>query len=51
MDLKPSVNELLNAFINKDEVERFLKTPVQIREFFDHFKLILKKYHVIQNLE
>lgn len=28
MDLKPTVEELLDTFLNKEEVEKILRTPV-----------------------
>jgi hypothetical protein len=28
MDLKPSMEELLDVFFNKEEVEKLVKTPV-----------------------
>jgi hypothetical protein len=33
MDLKPTMEELLNTFINKEEVEKIVKTPVNLELF------------------
>ena len=30
MDLKPSLEELLDVFFNKEEVEKIVRTPVNI---------------------
>jgi len=35
MDLKPSLDELLDCFLNKEDVEKIVKAPVCLRkEFF-----------------
>jgi hypothetical protein len=33
MDIKPSLAELLDTFLNKDEVEKLIKSPVILNEF------------------
>jgi hypothetical protein len=40
MDLRPSQDELLETFINKEEVEKIVKTPVSPFIMFKYFNFM-----------
>lgn len=50
MDLKPTLDELLDTFINKEDVEKIVRAPVKLIKknnnlFFKLKNLRLKKYN------